>query len=161
MNSFTYQYPVKNYFGEGALHTALAAELPAMGEKVMLAYGGGSIKRTGLYDEIVAALQDAGKTVVEFPGIMPNPTYEKVQEGARIAREEGVDFILAVGGGSVFDCCKIVSAQVLLDEDIDDFEHVQDKTPTAFIPLGCVVTLSGTGAEQNNGGVITLSLIHI
>lgn len=155
MNSFTYQYPVKNYFGEGALHTALAAELPAMGEKVMLAYGGGSIKRTGLYDEIVAALQDAGKTVVEFPGIMPNPTYEKVQEGARIAREEGVDFILAVGGGSVFDCCKIVSAQVLLDEDIDDFEHVQDKTPTAFIPLGCVVTLSGTGAEQNNGGVIT------
>lgn len=89
MNSFTYQYPVKNYFGEGALHTALAAELPAMGEKVMLAYGGGSIKRTGLYDEIVAALQDAGKTVVEFPGIMPNPTYEKVQEGARIAREEG------------------------------------------------------------------------
>ena len=99
MNSFTYQYPVKNYFGEGALHTALAAELPAMGEKVMLAYGGGSIKRTGLYDEIVAALQDAGKTVVEFPGIMPNPTYEKVQEGARIAREEGVDFILAVGGG--------------------------------------------------------------
>lgn len=126
-----------------------------MGEKVMLAYGGGSIKRTGLYDEIVAALQDAGKTVVEFPGIMPNPTYEKVQEGARIAREEGVDFILAVGGGSVFDCCKIVSAQVLLDEDIDDFEHVQDKTPTAFIPLGCVVTLSGTGAEQNNGGVIT------
>ena len=121
MNSFTYQYPVKNYFGEGALHTALAAELPAMGEKVMLAYGGGSIKRTGLYDEIVAALQDAGKTVVEFPGIMPNPTYEKVQEGARIAREEGVDFILAVGGGSVFDCCKIVSAQVLLDEDIDDF----------------------------------------
>ena len=155
MNSFTYQYPVKNYFGEGALHTALAAELPAMGEKVMLAYGGGSIKRTGLYDEIVVALQDAGKTVVEFPGIMPNPTYEKVQEGARIAREEGVDFILAVGGGSVFDCCKIVSAQVLLDEDIDDFEHVQDKTPTAFIPLGCVVTLSGTGAEQNNGGVIT------
>lgn len=96
-----------------------------------------------------------GKTVVEFPGIMPNPTYEKVQEGARIAREEGVDFILAVGGGSVFDCCKIVSAQALLDEDIDDFEHVQDKTPTAFIPLGCVVTLSGTGAEQNNGGVIT------
>ena len=155
MNSFTYQYPVKNYFGEGALHTALAAELPAMGEKVMLAYGGGSIKRTGLYDEIVAALQDAGKTIVEFPGIMPNPTYEKVQEGARIAREEGVDFILAVGGGSVFDCCKIVSAQALLDEDIDDFEHVQDKTPTAFIPLGCVVTLSGTGAEQNNGGVIT------
>lgn len=77
-----------------------------------------------------------GKTVVEFPGIMPNPTYEKVQEGARIAREEGVDFILAVGGGSVFDCCKIVSAQALLDEDIDDFEHVQDKTPTAFIPLG-------------------------
>ena len=155
MNSFTYQYPVKNYFGEGALRTALAAELPAMGEKVMLAYGGGSIKRSGLYDEIVAALQNAGKTIVEFPGIMPNPTYERVQEGARIARKEGVDFILAVGGGSVFDCCKIVSAQALLDEDIHDFEHVQGKMPTAFIPLGCVVTLSGIGAEQNSGGVIT------
>ena len=155
MNSFTYQYPVKNYFGEGALHTALAAELPAMGEKVMLAYGGGSIKRTGLYDEIVAALQDAGKTVVEFPGIMPNPTYEKVQEGARIAREEGVDFILAVGGGSVSDCCKVISAQAKLDEDIWEMQYTKHTLPTKFIPLGTIVTVFGTGSEMNNGAVIT------
>lgn len=155
MESFVYQYPVKNYFGEGAMSVTFEAELPKMGRTVMLAYGGGSIKRTGLYDEIVAALTAAGKDIVEFAGIMPNPTYEKVQEGARLARERDVDFILAVGGGSVFDCCKIVSAQAKLDEDIHEFEHVQGKIPTQFIPMGCVVTLSGTGAEQNNGGVIT------
>lgn len=155
MESFMYQYPVKNYFGEGAMGRALAAELPSMGTKVMLAYGGGSIKRSGLYDEVVALLTEAGKEIVEFPGIMSNPTYEKVQEGAKIARENDVDYILAVGGGSVFDCCKIVSAQAKLDEDIHEYEHVQGKMPTEFIPLACVVTLSGTGAEQNNGGVIT------
>ncbi|WP_304425696.1 iron-containing alcohol dehydrogenase [uncultured Adlercreutzia sp.] len=155
MESFVYQYPVKNYFGEGAMGRALASELPAMGEKVMLAYGGGSIKRSGLYDEVVALLTEAGKEIVEFGGIMSNPTYEKVQEGAKIARENDVDYILAVGGGSVFDCCKIVSAQAKLDEDIHEYEHVQGKMPTEFIPLACVVTLSGTGAEQNNGGVIT------
>lgn len=92
---------------------------------------------------------------------MPNPTYEKVQEGAAIAREQGVDFILAVGGGSVFDCCKIVSVQAKLDADIDEYEHVQGLMPTEFIPLGCVVTLSGTGAEQNNGGVITNEKTHV
>lgn len=155
MESFVYQYPVKNYFGESAMNVAFEAELPKMGHTVMLAYGGGSIKRTGLYDEIVAALTAAGKDIVDFAGIMPNPTYEKVQEGARIARDHDVDFILAVGGGSVFDCCKIVSAQAKLDEDIHEFEHVQGKMPTEFIPMGCVVTLSGTGAEQNSGGVIT------
>ena len=157
MESFVYQYPVKNYFGEGALSQALAAELPAMGRTVMLAYGGGSVKRSGLYDQIVDALHDAGKQVVDFSGIMPNPTYAKVQEGAALAREHAVDFILAVGGGSVFDCCKVVSAQAKLPEGVDirEFEHVQGRTPTEFIPLGCVVTLSGTGAEQNSGGVIT------
>ena len=156
MNSFTYQYPVKNYFGEGALHTALAAELPAMGEKVMLAYGGGSIKRTGLYDEIVAALQDAGKTVVEFPGIMPNPTYEKVQEGARIAREEGVDFILAVGGGSVADYAKAVSVSVHCDEDPWERYYLRfEEVECDVVPVGCVLTMAGTGSEMNGGAVIT------
>lgn len=155
MESFTYQYPVKNYFGEGAVKQALEVEMPAMGEVVMLAYGGGSIKRSGLFDELVVALTGAGKRVVEFGGIMSNPTYEKVQEGAALAREEGVDYILAAGGGSVFDCCKVVSAQAKLDCDIYDYEYVQKKMPTRFIPMGCVVTLSGTGAEQNAGGVIT------
>lgn len=136
MNAFTYDYPVKNYFGEGAVERALTSELPRMGEKVMLAYGGGSVKRSGLYDKLVATLHDAGKSVVNFPGIMPNPTYAKVQEGAALARDEQVDFILAVGGGSAFDCCKVVSAQAKLDEDIDDFEHKQGKAPSAFIPMG-------------------------
>lgn len=161
MNNFVYEYPVKNYFGEGAVDQALAAELPVMGSKVMLAYGGGSIKRSGLYDKLVATLKDAGKEVVDFAGIMPNPTYAKVQEGAALARKENVDFILAAGGGSVFDCCKVVSAQAKLDIDIDQFEHVEGKMPTEFIPMGCIVTLSGTGAEQNNGGVITNEETHV
>lgn len=161
MEPFVYQYPVLNYFGEGAMRQALEAEMPFMGEKVMLAYGGGSIKRTGLYDEVVAILQEGGKTIVDFGGIMPNPTYEKVQEGAEVAEKENVDFILAVGGGSVFDCCKIISAQAKLGIDIDDYEHKMGKKPTEFIPMGCIVTLSGTGAEQNAGGVITNEQTHV
>lgn len=161
MQSFTYDYPVKNYFGAGAVEQALAAEMPRMGSVVMLAYGGGSVKRTGVYDKVVEALKGAGKTVVDFAGIMPNPTYEKCLEGAALARHEHVDFILAVGGGSVFDCCKVISAQAKLSEDIDHYEHVQGKVPTEFIPMGCIVTLSGTGAEQNNGAVITNEATHV
>ncbi|MGN0083996.1 MAG: iron-containing alcohol dehydrogenase [Atopobiaceae bacterium] len=161
MKSFAYQYPVKNYFGEDALSRAFAEELPCMGEKVMLAYGGGSLKRSGLYDRIVSALEGAGKTVVDFGGIMSNPTYQKVQEGAKMARDEDIDFIIAAGGGSVFDCCKVISAQAKLDGDIDAFEHVQHKAPTEFIPMGCIVTLFGTGAEQNNGAVITNEETHV
>lgn len=155
MNKFTYSYPVKVYFGEGAAVENLPAELAKVGETVMLAYGGGSIKRVGIYDEIVGLLSDAGKKVIEFGGIMSNPTYSKVQEGAKLARENNVDFILAVGGGSVIDCCKIVSAQARLDEDIWDYEYAKGKTPVDFIPMGAIVTAFGTGAEQNNGAVIT------
>ena len=109
MNRFDYEYPVRIHFGQGCFEESLKKELGKYGKTVMLAYGGGSLKRTGLYDRIVAILTEAGKTVVDFAGIMPNPTYAKVQEGARLAREQKVDFILAVGGGSVSDCCKIVS----------------------------------------------------
>ena len=101
MNDFTYSYPMKVYFGEGAAKKAIAAELGRFGKVVMLAYGGGSIKKSGVYEEIKTLLLDAGKEIVEFSGIMPNPTYIKVQEGAVLARERSVDFILAVGGGSV------------------------------------------------------------
>lgn len=93
--------------------------------------------------------------MTDFGGIMPNPTYAKVQEGAQLVRENNIDFILAVGGGSVIDCCKIVSAQALLDEDIWDMWYVGHRLPTEFISMGAVVTASGTGAEQNNGAVIT------
>lgn len=98
MQNFTFSYPTKVYFGEGALGDALPKELACAGKTVMLAYGGGSIKKNGIYDAVVEQLEAAGKDVVEFGGIMPNPTYAKVQEGAALARERGVDFILAVGG---------------------------------------------------------------
>lgn len=155
MNKFIYQYPVKQYFGKGILDEALKTELPNMGNTVMLAYGGGSLKRTGLYDRIKDILEKSGKTVVDFGGIMPNPTYAKVKEGAQVAREHNVDFILAVGGGSVIDCCKIISAQSQTDEDIWDMFYTEKRVPTKVLPIGAIVTASGTGAEQNNGAVIT------
>lgn len=155
MKRFDYEFPVRIHFGQGCFEDSLKKELQKYGKRVMLAYGGGSLKRTGLYDRIVTMLNEAGKTVTDFGGIMPNPTYAKVQEGAKLAHEQDVDFILAVGGGSVSDCCKIVSAQARLDSDIWDYEYVEHKVPTDFIPLGVIVTASGTGSEQNNGAVIT------
>ena len=155
MNAFTYSYPVKVYFGEKAAEKNLANELAKVGPNVLLAYGGGSIRRTGTYDELIGILKAAGKNVIEFTGIMSNPTYAKVQEGANLAKKNNIDFILAVGGGSVIDCCKIVSAQAKLDQDIWELEYRDHKQPTDFIPMGAVVTAFGTGAEMNNGAVIT------
>lgn len=155
MNSFTYQYPVRQHFGKGCAESALKEEMNRVGKNVLLAYGGGSLKRTGLYGKITGWLHECGKHVVDFGGILPNPTYDKVQEGARLVRDGGIDFILAVGGGSVIDCCKIVSAQALLDEDIWEMQYARHQYPTEFVPTGAVVTASGTGAEQNNGAVIT------
>ena len=155
MDKFKFHYPVKQYFGKGCAEDALKNELTGMGKTVMLAYGKGSLKKTGLYDRIRNMLEVAGKKVVDFGGIMPNPTYAKVQEGAKVARSNNVDFILAVGGGSVIDCCKIISAQAKTDEDIWEKFYDRGETPAEFIPIGAVVTASGTGAEQNNGAVIT------
>lgn len=155
MNKFIYSYPTKVYFGEGSTAQALGAELDKAAKTVMLAYGGGSIKKNGIYDEIKELLQQQGKQVIDFSGIMPNPTYAKVQEGVVSAREHHVDFILAVGGGSVIDCCKVISAQAMLQEDIWDMEYGKGKFPTAGIPMGAIVTASGTGAEMNAGAVIT------
>ena len=155
MNSFTYSYPTKVYFGEKAATKNLPAELAKTGKTVMLAYGGGSIKKNGIYDELVGILKEAGKEIAEFTGIMSNPTYVKVQEGARLAKEKNVGFILAVGGGSVIDCCKIVSAQAKSDTDIWKMEFDEHRFPMEFIPMGAVVTAFGTGAEMNCGAVIT------
>lgn len=155
MNEFAYSYPVKTYFGQGAAAKALPAELAKVGEKVLLAYGGGSIKNNGIYDEMVSILKEAGKIVIEFSGIMSNPTYKKVQEGAKLCKEEQIDFILAVGGGSVIDCCKIVAVQARTEEDIWEMEFTKHRFPTQALPMGAVVTASGTGAEQNAGAVIT------
>ena len=155
MNEFIFSYPTRVYFGQGAALKAFRAELSKYGKNVMLAYGSGSIKRNGIYDEITMLLKEAEKETIEFSGIMPNPTYAKVQEGAALARERGVDFILAVGGGSVIDCCKVISAQANLEEDIWNMEYVANKFPVDGIPMGAVVTASGTGAEMNAGAVIT------
>lgn len=154
MNSFVFSYPTKVYFGNGAAKQALSGELGAY-KKVMLAYGVASAKANGIYGEVRGELESLGKEVVDFGGITPNPKYVKAQEGAALARSEGVDFILALGGGSVSDCCKVVSAQAMLSEDIWDYEYVKGKFPTEGIPMGVVVTCSGTGSEMNSGAVIT------
>lgn len=155
MNNFIYENKTKVYFGKGSVKEQLGNLLDRYGKTVMLAYGGGSIKRNGVYDEIMEILQEKQKDVVEFSGIMSNPTYAKVQEGAKLAKENQVDLILAVGGGSVSDCCKVVSAQAKVDEDIWEMQTVKHVLPTAFIPLGTIVTVFGIGSEMNNGAVIT------
>lgn len=155
MNNFKMTNMPKVYFGQGALKEALNTELKTVGDNVLLAYGGGSIKKTGIYDEVVTLLKEAGKNIFEFNGIMSNPTYAKVLEGAKIVKDNQIDFIIAVGGGSVIDCCKIVSAQAKVDQDIWQMEFVDGKLQTEFIPMAAVTTASGTGSEMNNGAVIT------
>lgn len=155
MQKFVYEYATKVYFGEGAAREHLAEAVSGYGQNVMLAYGGGSVKKNGIYDEIKKILEDAGKKVTDFSGIMSNPTYAKVQEGAELAKKEKIDFILAVGGGSVIDCCKIVAAQAKTDKDLWEMEMTEHQFPTDVLPMGAVVTASGTGAEMNGGAVIT------
>lgn len=155
MQKFVYEYATKVYFGDGAAKEHLAAAVSGYGENVMLAYGGGSVKKNGIYDEVKRILESAGKKVFDFNGIMPNPTYAKVQEGAKLAKKEHIDFILALGGGSVIDCCKIVAAQARTDKDLWEMEMTDHQFPTDVLPMGAVVTASGTGAEMNGGAVIT------
>ena len=155
MQKFVYEYATKVYFGEGAAKEHLAEAVSGYGRNVMLAYGGGSVKKNGIYDEVKKILEDAGKRVTDFSGIMSNPTYAKVQEGAALAKKEEIDFILAVGGGSVIDCCKIVAAQAKTDKDLWEMEMKDHQFPTEAVPMGAVVTASGTGAEMNGGAVIT------
>ena len=155
MQKFVYEYATKVYFGEGAAREHLAEAVSGYGKNVMLAYGGGSVKKNGIYDELKTILENAGKTVTDFSGIMSNPTYAKVQEGAKLAKEQKIDFILAVGGGSVIDCCKIVAAQAKTDKDLWEMEMTEHQFPTEVLPMSAVVTASGTGAEMNGGAVIT------
>lgn len=162
MENFVYEYPTKVYFGKGAAKQHLTNILSVYGSNVLLAYGGGSIKKNGVYDEIAGILKENGKTVTEFTGIMSNPTWEKVREGAKLARENKIDLVLAVGGGSVVDCCKVVCAQAVTDEDLWEVEMVRHSPlPAKPIPLGAVVTASGTGAEMNGGAVITNETVKI
>jgi len=155
LGNFTYHNPTKLYFGEDALN-GLNEELPKYGKTVLLAYGGGSIKKNGIYDQVMELLKANGKTVVEDPGVMPNPTVEKLREGVQFARENKADFILAVGGGSVCDYAKAVSVSVNCDEDPWEKYYIRFEEPTCeIVPVGCVLTMVGTGSEMNAGAVIT------
>lgn len=159
LGNFTYQNPTKLIFGTDAM-AMLADELKQYGPVVQLVYGGGSIKKNGIYDQVTTALEAAGKTVVEDGGVMPNPTVEKLYEGVRIARENHVDFILAVGGGSCIDYAKGVAVSVNLPVDVDPWQKywVDFDEPAAdldIIPVGSVLTMVGTGSEMNCGSVIT------
>ena len=155
LGDFVYCNPTKLYFGEHSLD-GLAKELPNYGKNVLLAYGGGSVKKSGLYDEIVKILKDCGKNIIDLPGVMANPTVEKLYEGCKLAKDNNVDLILAVGGGSVCDYSKAVSVSTYCNEDPWDkyFLRMED-VDNKIIPVGCVLTMVGTGSEMNGGSVIT------
>lgn len=155
LGNFSYHNPTKLYFGENSLDY-LNEELKKYGKTVQLIYGGGSIKKNGIYDAIVEILEKNGKTVVEDGGVMPNPTVEKLREGVKIARENNVDFLLAVGGGSCCDYAKAVSVSVNCDEDPWEKYYIRFEEPNCeIVPVGCVLTMAGTGSEMNGGAVIT------
>lgn len=155
LGNFTYCNPTKIYFGKDAL-AGLKEELPKYGKNVLLVYGGGSIKKNGIYDKVCAILRECGKNVAEDGGVMPNPTVEKLYEGVKRAREAKADFILAVGGGSVCDYAKAVSVSVNCDEDPWEKYFIRFEEPTCkIVPVGCVLTMVGTGSEMNGGSVIT------
>ncbi|MDE6677408.1 MAG: iron-containing alcohol dehydrogenase [Ruminococcus sp.] len=155
LGNFSYHNPTKLYFGKDSL-SYLKDELKNYGENVLLIYGGGSVKKSGLYDEITAVLKESGKNVAEVSGVMPNPTLEKLYEGINIARENNSEFILAVGGGSVCDYAKAVSVSVHCDDDPWQKYYIRFEEPDCkIVPVGCVLTMAGTGSEMNGGAVIT------
>ncbi|MBQ4430966.1 MAG: iron-containing alcohol dehydrogenase [Synergistaceae bacterium] len=155
LGEFVYSNPTRLHFGRKALD-GLAQELKNYGKNILLVYGGGSIKKSGIYDSIVAILKAEGKNITELPGVMSNPTSEKLIEGAKLARENNIDLILAVGGGSVCDYSKAVSVSAYYDGDPWDKYFLRMEEPECkIIPVGCVLTMVGTGSEMNGGSVIT------
>lgn len=155
LGNFSYCNPTKLYFGDEALQY-LNVELPKYGKNVVLVYGSGSIKKNGIYEDVVDILRTNGKNVAEISGVMPNPTLEKLYEGLEIARKHEVDLILAVGGGSVCDYAKAVSVSVHCDEDPWEKYYLEFEEPDCeVVPVGCVLTMVGTGSEMNAGAVIT------
>lgn len=155
LGNFEFCNPTKLYFGDESLKY-LNTELPKYGSRILLIYGGGSIKKNGIYDEVITILKDNNKEVFEVSGVMPNPTIDKLYEGVQIARDNQIDFILAVGGGSVCDYAKAVSVSIHCDEDPWDKYYLRMEEPTCqIVPVGCVLTMVGTGSEMNGGAVIT------
>ncbi len=155
LGNFTYSNPTKLYFGKDSLK-GLREELPKYGKNILLVYGGGSIKKNGIYDEVIKILQECDKNIFEDSGVMPNPTVEKLYEGCKRAKESKVDLILAVGGGSVCDYAKAVSVSTYCKEDPWDKYYLRmEDVDNEIIPVGCVLTMVGTGSEMNGGSVIT------
>lgn len=155
LGNFTYCNPTKLYFEEDSLE-ALNTELPKYGNNVTLIYGGGSIKKNGIYDAVIKILSEQKKNVAEISGVMPNPTLAKLYEGIKIARDHQTDLILAVGGGSVCDYAKAVSVSVNCQEDPWEKYYLRFEEPDCrLVPVGCVLTMAGTGSEMNAGAVIT------
>ena len=161
LGNFSYLNATKLYFGDDALKY-LNEELPKYGKNVQIIYGGGSIKKNGIYDDVIRILKENGKTVIEDAGVMPNPTVEKLREGVRIARENHTDLLLAVGGGSCCDYAKAVSVSVNCDEDPWEKYYLRFEEPTCeILPVGCILTMAGTGSEMNAGAVITNHETHL
>ena len=155
LGNFGYSNPTKLYFGDNSIKY-LSRELRKFGPKVLLTYGGGSIKKNGVYDEVVQALEMCDKEIIELPGVMSNPTVHKLYEGCELAKENEVDLILAVGGGSVCDFAKAVSVSAYCDDDPWEKYYVRlERLSNKVIPVGCVLTMVGTGSEMNGGSVIT------
>lgn len=153
MQNFVFRNPTKLIFGKGQLEQ-LKTEIPQFGKKVLLVYGGGSIKRNGIYDNVISILKDINAEVFELTGVEPNPRVSTVKKGIQICKENGVEFILAVGGGSVIDCTKAIAAGSKYDGDVWDI--VTKKTfANEALPFGTVLTLAATGSEMNAGSVIT------
>lgn len=155
LGNFAYCNPTKLYFGEDSLQY-LNTELEKYGKNIVLIYGGGSIKKNGIYDEVIEILKKNGKNIAEISGVMPNPTLEKLYEGVEIARNHKADLLLAVGGGSVCDYAKAVSVSVHCEEDPWEKYYLKFEEPDCeTVPVGCVLTMVGTGSEMNAGAVIT------
>lgn len=153
MKEFSFQNPTKLVFGKNSI-SKLAKELSAYGNKILVVYGGGSIKRNGLYDELMQILKDENKEVFEFAGVEPNPRLSTAKRGAQICKENDIDFILAVGGGSVIDCTKLIASAAKYDGDPWDFV-IRKASPKEAIPFGTILTIAATGSEMNAGSVIT------
>lgn len=161
LGNFTFVNPTKLYFGDNSLQY-LNEELPKYGKNVQLIYGGGSIKKNGIYQDVVKILKENGKNIIEDGGVMPNPTTAKLREGVKIAQENNVDLLLAVGGGSCCDYAKAVSVSVHCGEDPWEKYYIRFEEPTCkILPVGCVLTMVGTGSEMNAGAVITDPATHL
>lgn len=160
VKDFVYQMPVKVYFGENSVKRYLKDELKHYGKNIMLAYGQESIKRNGIYDEVIEVLGECEKNIIDFPGISANPTYEKVLDGIRLYKENNVDLILAIGGGSVIDCCKVICSGTEINEDIWEVQLEKGLIPENMGNFAVILTLSGAGAEMDCLGAVTYEKRH-